>query len=200
MIFNNYLTEQQIVENLIKESEFENGIILKAYYNEETDSLFVDELPYLLTEDAAGIQAKKLYISNDKNDNSHILFGGSSNGGHGPRIKVSKSSTGNDKGSFSLKYDNNKLEVVGDYKKAGFKKKEFEKIVDYAKRNKNLIVLSQKSDLGDIHNAAIKDAKLYHDGIDYERTEDGNLIIYGKDKKGDRVVKSIENLKGKKIE
>ena len=195
MIFTNYLTEQQIVERLIETSDLKEGIILSSYYNEETDSLFIDELKYI-KEAAPDIQAKDLYITN-KNNKRHILIGGSNGGGHGPRMKISEKGSTGSSNTITLRFDKDGVKVIGNIKDINMNKKEFKKYVEFAERNINLINLAAKEDLDNVNKAIIKDAKLYHNKIPYERTKEGNLTIYDKDDPT-KVVR-IEDLSGKEI-
>lgn len=200
MIFNNYLTEQQIVEKLIENSEMEGGIILSSYYDEITDSLIIDEISYI-KENAPDISVKKVYLG-DKNNKRHILIGGTDKVSHDGRMKISlkgpTSKPGNQ--TITLKFDkNDNIDIIGNLNDINMSTKEFKKYEEFAKRNKNLIKLAKTKDLQYINNAVIKDAELYHDGVDYERTKEGNLIIYDKDKDGNRIIKSIEDIKGRKI-
>ena len=196
MIFNNYLTEQQIVEKLIETSGMEDGVILITNYNEETDSLLVYELSYI-KENAPDIQAKDLYITKNKNNKRHILVGGSNGGGHGPRMKISeKGSTGNSN-TITLRFDSDGMKIIGNIKDINMDKKEFKKYVEFAERNINLIKLAAKEDLDKVNKAILKDAKLYNDKIPYERTKEGKLIIYDKDDPT-KIIR-IEDLNGKKV-
>lgn len=200
MIFNNYLTEQEIVKELIKTSELEDGFILNSYYNEETDTLLINEISYI-KESAPDIAAKKVYLG-DKNNKRYILIGGTDRVSHGGRMKISKkghTSMPNNP-TITLKINkNDEIDIIGSLNDINMSTKEFKKYKEFVRRNKNLINLAKTEDLQYINDAVIKDAKLYHDGIDYERTKEGNLIIYEKDKDGNRIIKNIEDLKGRKI-
>lgn len=46
MIFDNTLTEQQIVENFIKEGGEGKGFIFKSYYDEENNKIILSNLYY----------------------------------------------------------------------------------------------------------------------------------------------------------
>ena len=194
MIFNNYLTEEEIVRKLIKESDMNKGFILSAHYDEETDSLIIRELSYI-TEDAPSMHAKDLHLAKNRNDDRHIIVGEAEKGGHWGRIKVSGKGNKYDK-NITIRFDNGELEIIGNPKKIDMDKKELSKYVDFANRNINLINLAVTEDLGDVHKAFKKDADLYYEGIEYERKSNGDLIIFDYDKKGNRYVKSVENLKG----
>lgn len=97
MVFTNVLTEQEVVESLIKESGVESGFIFKSYYDEENDNIILNNLYYdenhILRE--GNVSQDDLGIPRYKNANNprYVMITGSDESSHGGRMKVSSIGT-----------------------------------------------------------------------------------------------------------
>lgn len=195
MIFNRVITEEEYVENLIGSSNMDKGVALCSYYNEDYNDILITE-PLYIYENAPSIPAKDLYIT-DKNTRRYIIVGGSADGGHGPRMKISEKGPTGKGATITLKFNkNNEIDIIGNPDDINMKSKELKKYKEFAIRNKELIKLAPTENLDDINKAIIKDAKLYNDKIPYKRDDKGNLTIY--DKNTGNII-SVEDLKGRKL-
>ena len=58
MIFDNTLTEQQMVENFIKEGGEGKGFIFKSYYDEENNKIILSNLYYDKNKDISKLEIK----------------------------------------------------------------------------------------------------------------------------------------------
>ena len=148
MVFTNVLTEQEVVESLIKESGVESGFIFKSYYDEENDNIILNNLYYdedhILRE--GNVSQDDLGIPRYKNANNprYVMITGSDESSHGGRMKVSSIGTRinkyNKKDYISIYRSNrNTISYIGDLKAIKMSTKEYNMYVELFLRNEDLI-------------------------------------------------------------
>ena len=192
MIFENYLTEQEKIENFIKEAGEEKGFIFKVYYDEENKKVVLNNLyrdnNNIIHE--ANIDQKKLHMKkyNKRAESRYIMITGSSNAKHPGRMKVSKPgikiNSNNHINYISIyRKDKDTICCDGSIKNIDMSKDEYNNYVNLFIRNENIIQLA-RSNNGKydkyLDNAFINDEKYRANGYIVDRDISGNVKIYDK--------------------
>ena len=196
MIFNNYLTEKEIVEKLIKESEYESGIILRIDYDNEENIGTLQE---------ANIPAEELNAPQKRKEKSrYILISGSQTAKHPGRMKISKRGSSISRGTSHNNYievykkNDNTITHDGNINNISMSSKELKFYYDLFSRNYNIIQMVKDGDNKYneyIDNALVKDEQLRNSGKIVKRDTVGNVSVY--DKNNNLLYK--EDITGKKI-
>lgn len=187
MIFDNTLTEQQMVENFIKEGGEGKGFIFKSYYDEENNKIILSNLYYdennIMHE--AGISQKQLGIplQSKKSLPRYIMITGASTSKHGPRMKISSNGKHINKAAktVSIYRTSRGIEIDGDIGSVGLNKNEKNDYINLFIRNEDLINFirynPQYESLAD--NAFIKDEYYRNNGYLVNRNRDtGHVDIF----------------------
>ena len=204
MIFNNILTEQEILNIIMEDNVGESGFIFRSIYDENTNDITLSNFEFddngVLLE--ANINQAQLGIErlNYKKDPRYIMITGSSS--HSGRMKVSlhgKRITNNNKDQYiSIYKSNNTIHYIGDLNNIQMNKKEYNVYVNLFERNNNLIQFAKISNGSYdyfIDKAFINDEDLRRKGYSVIRdSHNGNAYIYLNNK----LVKCI-NIKGEEI-
>lgn len=178
MIFDNTLTEQQIVENFIKEGGEGKGFIFKSYYDEENNKIILSNLYYdennIMHEE--NIRQDKLGIIKDKHNKKkpyrYVMVTGAAMADHPGRLKVSDCGVKikpNNKNQYISIYRQNKntISYEGNYRNINMTCDELNQYKNLFERNENLIqFIRYSSGMYDarIDNAIIEDEMLRSQG------------------------------------
>lgn len=210
MIFDNTLTEQQIVENFIKEGGEGKGFIFKSYYDEENNKIILSNLYYdennIMHE--ANISQKQLGMPKVKKQNPrYIMITGGSTSGHAGRMKVSAPGVTIDRGNKSkyisiYRKDKDTITYKSQnpgmgYKDIGMSNAEYKQYEDLFKRNENLIQFARSHPEYEqyIDAAMIHDENMRNKGYIVNRDKiSGNAIVLS----GNDCI-SYKNIKGENI-
>lgn len=187
MIFENYLTEQDIMENFIKGTGEERGFIFKAYYNE---GLILNNLrrgnDNIINED--NIDQDLLSIPKIKRQDSRfVMITGASTASHPGRMKVSAPGERirrNNKNNYISIYrkDKTTINCEGKLSDINMNNKEYKLYINLFLRNEDLIQFA-RYDNGMysqfIDAAFINDEKLRRDGYIVKRDRNtGAVAVY----------------------
>lgn len=194
MIFNNYLTEKEIVEKMIKESNYDYGFIFRIDYVEDENGCIQE----------GNINSDLVGAPNKKGNSRYIMITSAGSAKHPGRMKVSKpgsqisrSTSYNDyieiyrKNATTITYD-------GNIKNINMKNKELDFYINLFIENENLIQFirfnnGQYDDY--IDSAFVRDIQARMSGLIVNRDRNGNAEIYNIN--GAFLYR--ENIKGEKI-
>ena len=148
MIFDNTLTEQQIVENFIKEGGEGKGFIFKSYYDEENNKIILSNLYYdennIIHEENIDQRNLGIPLWKKKSMPRYIMITGSDESSHGGRMKVSLNGEHiNNKNKINYisiyRKNNNSITYEGDFKNIKITIKEYELYEKLFLRNEDLL-------------------------------------------------------------
>lgn len=208
MIFDNTLTEQQMVENFIKEGGEGKGFIFKSYYDEENNKIILSNLYYdennIMHEENIDQRNLGIPLWKKKSMPRYIMITGSDESSHGGRMKVSLNGEYiNKKNKINYisiyRKNNNSITYEGDFKNIKITIKEYELYEKLFLRNEDLIwsIYFNRGMFGKYPDKAfINDEDRRRKGMIVIRDRyTGNAKIYDKNNNLIRV----ENIKGEII-
>lgn len=208
MIFNNILTEQEILNIIMEYNVVESGFIFRSIYDENTNDITLSNFEFddngVLLE--ANISQKDLNIKLRKNQFNprYVVIIGGDQASHSGRMKVSKNGIKIKRGDnvndyISIYNDGNGIEYKGNLSNLHMDSKELNEYINLFSRNEDLIQFIRYSNNKYDHladAAFINDEALRNAGYVVTRDrKNGNRYIY--DENGNLLCK--ENIMGDKI-